>query len=110
MRVTMLALVLYPVLFIGPQLDAQVKVNYAVKKLVLDEARAAKLGAKSSNALGWSLYRVLAKQPGNKVFSPYSLTMGLAMLSRGARNGTARQIDQATQSHAYYLSSTMAGL
>ncbi len=48
--------------------------------------------AKSSNAFGLDLYRRLKDGPGNRVFSPASITVGLAMASGGARGETAAEM------------------
>jgi serine protease inhibitor len=48
--------------------------------------------ARSSNAFGFDLYQRLRQKPGNLVFSPASLTTGLAMAWGGARGETAAQM------------------
>lgn len=50
--------------------------------------------AEDNNALSLDLYSRLQEQDGNFVVSPYSIFMGLAMISVGARENTAAQIAQ----------------
>jgi len=52
----------------------------------------AKRLARSSNAFGIDAYRRLAKRPGNLVFSPASVSTGLAMPWGGARGDTAAEM------------------
>jgi len=48
--------------------------------------------AKSSNAFGIELYRRLREGPGNRVFSPASVSTALAMTGGGARGRTAEEM------------------
>jgi serpin B len=48
--------------------------------------------AKSSNAFGFDLYRLVKAAPGNQVVSPASITTALAMTWGGARGPTAAQM------------------
>jgi serine protease inhibitor len=48
--------------------------------------------AQSSTALGLDLYRSFATKEGNVLFSPYSISMSLALLSAGADGDTKKQI------------------
>ncbi len=47
---------------------------------------------KSQNALALDLYRAVRNQPGNLIFSPYSVSQALGMLYMGARGDTASEI------------------
>ena len=49
--------------------------------------------AKSSNSFAIDLYSHLANEPGNLVFSPFSVEAILAMAREGAKSETARQMD-----------------
>ena len=49
--------------------------------------------ARSVRQLAVDLYRMLATQPGNLVFSPYSVAVALAMTREGARGRTAAEMD-----------------
>jgi len=47
-----------------------------------------------NNQFAFDLYSILAQQPGNKFFSPYSISSALAMTYAGARGNTAREMVQ----------------
>lgn len=47
-----------------------------------------------NNEFALDLYRRLAQKPGNKVFSPYSISTALAMTYAGAKGSTAKQMAQ----------------
>ena len=51
------------------------------------------IAADGMTAFGLSLYRALASEPGNLVFSPASIELALAMARPGARGETAGQMD-----------------
>ncbi len=51
--------------------------------------------ARSSNAFGADLYRVIRSQPGNLVFSPASVTLAFGMTASGARGDTAAELRSA---------------
>ncbi|HEY8531069.1 MAG TPA: serpin family protein, partial [Limnochorda sp.] len=51
--------------------------------------------ASTNNAFAFDLYRQLAKEEGNLFFSPYSLSIALAMVYGGASGQTAAQLAQA---------------
>lgn len=51
--------------------------------------------AQSSEALGVDLYRILATNEGNALFSPYSISMSLALLSAGAEGKTKDELLEA---------------
>jgi serpin B len=57
------------------------------------DAEAAEAAGAAVEAFGADLYRVLAKQDGNLVFSPYSAAVALAMTRAGAVGETAAQMD-----------------
>ena len=61
----------------------------ANERPVSAEARAA---AAASNAFAFDLYRRLSEGEGDRFFSPIGLSMGLALLSRGASGDTQQQI------------------
>ncbi|MCS6915744.1 MAG: serpin family protein [Myxococcales bacterium] len=50
--------------------------------------------ARGNTAFALDLYRLLAKEPGNHIFSPYSISLALAMTYGGARGDTERQMSQ----------------
>ena len=50
--------------------------------------------AKSSNAFGFELYRRLKEGPGNRVFSPASVSTALAMAWGGAKGETAAEMQR----------------
>jgi serine protease inhibitor len=54
------------------------------------------LGAvvEGNTAFAFDLYRQLAQRPGNKFFSPYSISTALGMTYAGARGNTAKEIAQ----------------
>jgi serpin B len=56
------------------------------------DAGAAAAAASSITALAGTLYGELAKQPGNLVYSPYSISVALAMTVNGARGKTADEM------------------
>ena len=45
-----------------------------------------------NNAFAFDLYRVLREEPGNLFYSPYSISLALAMTYAGARRETERQM------------------
>jgi serpin B len=47
-----------------------------------------------NRAFGWDLYRALAADGGNQVFSPYSISLALAMAYAGASGDTQSQMRQ----------------
>jgi serpin B len=47
---------------------------------------------KAYNVSGQALYREFAREPGNIVFSPYSIGTAMAMVRSGARGETERQM------------------
>ena len=49
----------------------------------------------ASNAFAFDLYKRLSVKDGNVFFSPYSVTMALAMTYEGARGGTAAEMEKA---------------
>ncbi|MFN2199277.1 MAG: serpin family protein [Anaerolineales bacterium] len=49
----------------------------------------------SNRTFALDLYRELRSQPGNLVFSPYSISLALAMTYAGAREETASQMEEA---------------
>src|SRR5688500_13665048 len=51
-------------------------------------------GSKALEAFAADLYGELANEPGNLVFSPYSVAAALAMTRAGAAGETARQMDE----------------
>ena len=53
--------------------------------------------SKDNRAFAVNLYQKLRSQDGNLIFSPYSVSLALAMVSAGARNETADQIASAMQ-------------
>ncbi len=48
-----------------------------------------------NNAFAFDLYRQIGQQPGNLFYSPYSISLALAMAAAGAANSTATQISAA---------------
>ena len=50
-----------------------------------------------NNTFAINLYEALHSQDGNLVFSPYSISLALAMTYAGARNGTKSQMAKAMQ-------------
>jgi len=50
--------------------------------------------AKACNAFAGDLYRALKAEPGNLVFSPYSISVALAMTREGARGESAVEMDR----------------
>jgi serpin B len=48
----------------------------------------------ASNTFAFKLYREFAKDEGNIFFSPYSITVALAMTLEGARGGTAAEMEK----------------
>jgi serpin B len=57
------------------------------------DAAAAKPAGTALDAFSADLYKVLAREDGNLVLSPYSVAVALAMTRAGASGETARQID-----------------
>lgn len=49
----------------------------------------------AGNAFAFDLYKRLSKDAGNVFFSPYSITVALAMAHEGARGATAREMEKA---------------
>ena len=48
----------------------------------------------AGNAFAFDLYKQLSKDAGNVFFSPYSITVALAMTHEGARGATAREMEK----------------
>jgi serpin B len=46
-----------------------------------------------NSAFAFNLYRQLSRQPGNLFFSPYSISLALAMAGAGAKDNTATQME-----------------
>jgi serpin B len=65
-------------------------------------------GVGAVQAFSADLYRALAAKPGNRVCSPYSVAVALAMARNGARGATATEIDQVL--HAPTLDELNRGL
>ncbi|MBS0205487.1 MAG: serpin family protein [Planctomycetes bacterium] len=65
------------------------RVRPASESPVSAEARAA---AVASNTFAFDLYHRLCEKEGDRFFSPFSVSMGLALLSHGATGDTQRQI------------------
>ena len=73
----------------APFVGATTPTVVASEQPVSAEARGA---AAASNAFAFDLYRRLSAGNGDRFFSPIGLSMGLALLSRGATGETQRQI------------------
>ena len=75
----------------GPSTGTEVRSHEA-----RDEPRPSSVPATvtSNTALGTALYRALAGRNGNFVFSPYAVSVGLAMAQEGAAGSTADQLDE----------------
>lgn len=67
----------------------------AVPAPAQDEFALARQVAASNNAFGVALYHEFTKEPGNLVFSPFSLSSALALTASGARGQTERELRQA---------------
>ena len=66
--------------------------------------------ARAANDVGFDLYRVLATEDSNLIFSPASIAFALGMVRSGARGSTAVQFDDvlhgvASDAHANWLNS-----
>ena len=53
--------------------------------------------AQGNNAFAFSLYRALASERGNLFYSPYSISLALAMTYGGARGETESQMADTLQ-------------
>ncbi len=71
------------------------------------DAEAGKRAAKATLALGADLYAQLGQDQANLVFSPYSISVALAMTRAGAGGQTAQQMD--TVLHASLIGDVDAG-
>ncbi|MGE0708983.1 MAG: serpin family protein [Planctomycetota bacterium] len=66
----------------------------AAAPALANDAQAAKAAADGSNGFAVDLYRAIKDQPGNQFFSPYSVSVALAMTREGARGETAAEMDR----------------
>ena len=55
--------------------------------------------ASGNNAFAFDLYQVLAREDGNLFYSPYSISLALAMTYAGARGGTEHQMADTLRFH-----------
>jgi len=63
-------------------------------KLATGEKPAVNPMISAGNAFSFDLYKQLSKESGNVFFSPYSITVALAMTHEGARGATAREMEK----------------
>ena len=54
---------------------------------------------RGNSAFAFDLYSVLRKQDGNLFYSPHGISVALAMMYTGARDGTARQMEEVLRFH-----------
>ncbi|HXW52909.1 MAG TPA: serpin family protein, partial [Myxococcota bacterium] len=78
----------------GPEIHTKppVEIHADEKALIANEAEIVANAPKSSNKFAFDLYKDLATEESNLVFSPFSISLALAMTYAGAKGDTAAAI------------------